>query len=131
MLTEREEILLTNRNDDIIYTFRNAFSQLSYIVNPDVPMREMHNSKSSSKYALSYCSQESFLLSNSIFDSEFDLNASLISDSSNMSSDDLSVNATVQYNNFSSNSDDHFSIPNSDSDCFDSSFFSDSCCFLL
>ena len=56
MLTDREEILLNNQDPDFMNTF--------FHLNPDIPCKEMQNSKSSSRFALSFCRQVSFTLTN-------------------------------------------------------------------
>ena len=53
MLTEQEEILLDNRDEDFMSTFGNFDS--------DVYLREMQQSESLSKYTLSYCHRKSFV----------------------------------------------------------------------
>ena len=56
MLNEKEEILLNNLD----HNFRTTFFHIS----PEISFKEMQNSKSSSKFALSFCRQVSFSLTN-------------------------------------------------------------------
>ena len=59
MLTKKEEILLKNRDDEFVKTFESFGYDVAW---PDIPLIEMNNSDSSSKFALYHCYQRSMEL---------------------------------------------------------------------